>query len=172
MDALRQTVFTLAAVAASLSVVSGSAADGWRFGGRSDGEANAALFSNNALTTGSRAIDFHPILTISCKADRDPVWRQSVRVRDPVSGSDGVDVTVRIDNGGDRPERWSLGQKNRALVYDGAGGVARLAGARLMRITWRIGLFSGDGEAVFSLAGAADAIAALATKCGVTPPLR
>ena len=123
-----------------------------------------------ALTTGSRAIDYHPILTISCRAERDPQWWQSIRVREPFSGRGPIDVSVRLDTRGDRRERWSLGQRNRALVYDGSGGVARLAGARLLRVVWRVGFFAGNDEAVFNLAGSGDAIAAVSATCGVAPP--
>lgn len=169
MTSLRLLV---AALAACLTAGDSIAAGTWRFGRGADGEANASLFANNSLTTGSRAIDYHPVLTLSCNAGSASVWRQSIRVREPLSGSEGVDVGVRIDNAGAMRERWSLGQKNRAIVHDGSAGVARLAGARLLRVTWRVGLFSGNAEAVFSVAGTEDVIATLATTCGVAPPRR
>ena len=166
MTSIRWLVLSLA----FLSVADSSAASAWRFGNGPGGEVNVALFASNVVTTGSRAIDYRPTLTVSCKADRDPQWRQSISVREPFTGRGPVDVKVRIDTAGDRRETWSLGQKNRALVHDGGAAVARLTGARLLRVAWRAGFFAGDDEAVFNLAGAGDAIAALAASCGVPMP--
>lgn len=145
---------------------------GWRVAMGPSATANATLFSSNVLSTGSRSIDYRPVLTLSCDRSRPAVWSQSVRMRSPLSGSGSVPVSVSIDGRGDVRENWLLAQKNRALQLDGEDGVSRIAEAGRMRVRWRIGFFSGDGEAVFSLAGIGDTLAALAADCGVPVPER
>lgn len=141
----------------------------WRVTRHPNGLVTASLFSINSISAGSRPIDYHPELTISCSPDRDPVWRQSIRSREPLSGTDGIDVTVMIDNGNAMVERWDLGEKNRALVRDGGEAIARLLDARRLRVTWRIGFFSGDGVAVYELGAIRNAVGQLSAACQVPP---
>ena len=162
-------LFLLAFVAA---VGSAQADDlyGWRLAAGAARAADAEIFSTNALTTGARAIDYHPVLTISCDRARPEVWSQSIRLRVPIAGRAGVDVSVRIDGRGKTRENWRLGDKNRSIVLDGEAGISRIAGAGRMRVGWRIGFFAGDGEAVFLLNGIGDTLTTLAATCGVPVP--
>ena len=82
---------------------------------RGDGTASATLYSINTLTTGTRTIDYHPALVVSCEAGRYPVWRQELLVRRMISGQYRVDVTMRFDNGGSFVEQWMLSDMNRSL---------------------------------------------------------
>jgi len=155
-------------LAAVLPGVTAEAND-WRISRRQNGLVVATLFSVNSMSSGTRPIDYHPELTLSCDPDRDPVWRQSIQSREAISGVDGVDVTVMIDNGNAMVERWSLGQKNRALVRDGSESIARLLGARRLRVSWRLGFFSGDGVAVYELGAIRNAVGQLSAACQVPP---
>lgn len=162
----------LAFAVAVVPLASASAAAAWKYGSSGGGKASASLFSSNAITTGARAIDFHPLLTLSCDAGRPGIWRQSVRVQEPISSGPSVDVQIRIDQGGQETQVWSLGQKNRALLLDGESGMARLLRAKRLRIAWPSGFFGDDGEGVFDVRGAGDVIPRLAASCGVDLPAR
>ena len=157
---------------AFLSLATASAASSWQYGSAGGGKASASLYSSNAITTGARAIDFHPLLTLSCDAARPGIWRQSVRIQEPLSSGPSVEVQVRIDQGGQETQSWALGQKNRALLLDGESGMARLLGATRLRVAWPNGFFGEDGEGVFDVRGAADVINKLAASCGVGLPAR
>jgi hypothetical protein len=140
------------------------AAKGW------DGEVSASLFSLNTLSTGSRVIDYHPQLVISCREGRYPVWRQAVRLRTAIGGSGDIEVVVRLDNGGPIQDLWTLADAGRTLRMDGSEALSRLARAKRFRIEWSNGFFSGKGEAIFDLGGLDDAIDALAADCGARFP--
>lgn len=157
---------------AFLPLATAMAASSWNFGSAGGGKASASLYSSNAITTGARAIDFHPLLTLSCDAGRPGIWRQSVRIQEPISSGSAVQVQVRIDQGGQQSQSWSLGQKNRALVLDGSSGMARLLRASRLRIAWANGFFGANGEGVFEVRGAGDVISRLAASCGVGLPAR
>ena len=126
---------------------------------------SVSILSTNTLTSGSRAIDYHPMLIIECKTGAQPVLSQSIRIRDSVAGSGTIDIAVRADGGGDVSEQWSLASNNRSFSTEGDRVAKRLSAKRL-RFSWRIGLFSGRGEAIFDLTGSGDALTALAAKCG------
>jgi hypothetical protein len=134
------------------------------------GRASATLPSMNTLTTGTRTIDYHLTLTVSCDAGRYPVWRQTIAVRKAISGEDRTSVTVRYDNAGTSRDEWTLADMNRTLQWDGGEGVARLSRARRFSVAWRFGVFSGSGEAIFDVAGITGALAALSEACGVRLP--
>ena len=106
------------------------------------------------------------MLTIGCLPSG---WTQSVRLRDSLSGTGNVLLTVRVD-GSQTSEIWRLGSRNSSLDLEGGNGVARLLGARRLRLSWSNGFFSGTGEAVFSLAGIGEIVAQLAAICGIDPP--
>ncbi len=137
---------------------------------RGDGTASATLYSINTLTTGTRTIDYHPALVVSCEAGRYPVWRQELLARRMISGQYRVDVTMRFDNGGSFVEQWMLSDMNRSLSSDGSQAIARLARARRFHAAWRFGVFSGGGEAIFDVAGLKDTLAELAKACGTAVP--
>jgi hypothetical protein len=132
--------------------------------------ATATLYSLNTLTAGTRTIDYHPALILSCETRRFPVWRQAVVVRQTIAGDGEVGVSIRLDNGGAFKEQWALAQKSRALQTDGDEQVARLSRARRLHLSWRFGVFSGSGEAVFDLAGIRETLAQLAQACGTEVP--
>jgi hypothetical protein len=140
----------------------------WQTGRGGGGRATASLLSTNTLSTGNRAIEYHPTLTIGCIAGQASSWTQSVAIREAISGSGTVQVSVRLNGGGARSEAWS--GRNRTLSRDGGDGVARLRGARQLRLSWSTGFFSGTGEAVFQLAGVDDAVAQIAEACGLDLP--
>ncbi len=135
-----------------------------------NGSASATLYSLNTLTTGTRTIDYRLVLKVSCDAKRYPVWRQSVAVRRAISGDDRASVTIRYDNAGAFRDEWSLADMNRSLQSDGGEAVARLARARRFSISWRFGVFSGSGEAIFDVAGIRDTLAAVSEACGARLP--
>jgi hypothetical protein len=171
---LRTCLVALAsALAAALAAPSARAQETGRWAvDTGSGKATASILSLNTLSTGSRVIDYHPILFVSCEAKRYPVWRHSVQIRETIPGEGTVDVTVRMDNGGAFSEQWMLAPRARSLFFDGDEGIARLTRARRISVTWRFGLFSGRGEAVFSVAGLKDTVAELAEACGVKAPGR
>lgn len=137
---------------------------------RGRGEASATLYSLNTLTAGTRTIDYHPALVVSCEARRFPVWRQEILVRRIISGEDRINVAIRLDNGGSFTEEWMLAGMSRSLRSDGDHAVARLAQARRFHATWRFGVFSGSGEAIFNVAGVSDMLGELAQACGIDVP--
>ena len=141
----------------------------WRWSRGMDGGAAVTLRSTNTLSTGNRSIEYHPLLTIGCKPGKASSWTQSVRIREATSGSGTVQISVRVDGAG-RSEAWRLGRANSSLSLDGREGVARLLDARQLNLDWRMGYFSGRGQAVFSLAGIRDAVARIAAACGIDPP--
>lgn len=141
----------------------------WQSSRGPDGVSTISLRSTNTLSTGNRSIEYHPALTIGCKSGRPSSWTQSVRIREATSGSGTVQVSVRVD-GGSRSEAWRLGSRNSSLSLDGREGISRLLGARQLNLEWRMGYFSGRGEAVFSLAGIREAVTKLAAACGIDPP--
>lgn len=166
----RITTCIMAALAA-IAVAGDAAAEEtgrWKVS-RGSGSASASLASLNTLTTGTRTIDYHPILVVSCDARRYPVWRQAVQVRRAVSGGDSAAVVVRLDNGGAFEESWGLTDMNRTLHSDGEHDIGRLARARLFRLSWRFGVFS-EGEAIFDVAGLKEALGQLAEACGTRMP--
>lgn len=142
----------------------------WRLGSGPNGEFTASIFSVNTLSIGSsRVIDYHPTLTIACRPGGE--WSQTLHLKDAVSGNGAVNVSVRLDNGGERTEQWALGFQNRSFSRNGSGDVARLLQARRLRLSWRFGLLAGRGEAVFNLSGVREAVAGLAGACGSKLPL-
>jgi hypothetical protein len=138
----------------------------WLGGGR----ANATLYSLNTLTTGTRTIDYRPVLIVSCDPRRYPVWRQELLVRRIISGQDRIDVTMRFDNASPFVEQWTLSDMNRSLRSDGGEAVARLARSRRFHAAWRFGVFSGGGEAIFDVAGIRDTLVELGRACGTDVP--
>ena len=143
----------------------------WRLGNEPDGRVTASIFSINMLNAGSsRVIDYHPTLTIACRPGGEPDWSQSVQLKDPVSGSGTVRISVRFDDGGEAIEQWALGFQDRSFSKDGSSGVARLLSSRRLRLSWHFGFLSGRGEAVFDLADIGAAVVGLAGACGVEPP--
>lgn len=162
------------ALAACLSTMGAGpslAASEWRFGQSWNGEWTSSLYSLNTLTTGSKVIDYHPVLVVSCKADRYPVWRQSLQIRTSVTGGEeSITITARYDSAETVEETWILGQANRSFYRDGAEAVARLQRSRLFRAEWRFGFLAGRGEATFNLANVVDAVQRIADACGVPKP--
>lgn len=145
----------------------------WQSGSGPDGQVTASIFSMNTLSVGSsRVIDYHPTLTIACRPGGEPRWNVSLQLKDPVSARGGaVNVSARIDNGGEEAERWTPGFQGRGFSKDGSSAVARLLQAKRLRLSWRFGLLAGRGEAVFDLSGVERAVAGLASACGVEMPL-
>jgi hypothetical protein len=159
-------------VGALAVAVSGARAETsrWQTGRGGDGRATVSLLSSNTLSTGNRSIEYHPRLTIACTARQASSWTQWVIIRDTTYGTGTIKVAVRLDGGGAKSEVWALGISNRSLSRDGGDGVARLLGARQLRLSWSVGFFSGKGEAVFQLAGVKDAVAQIARTCGIDLP--
>jgi hypothetical protein len=163
-------------ILAALAVVALSVppADAQQFGrwkiSRGQGAASATLYSLNTLTAGNRTIEYHPALVVSCETRRYPVWRQEVQVRRAISGEGRTAVTIRLDNGGAFSEEWALVSMSRSLRLDGDHAVGRLARARRLNMSWRFGVFSGRGEAVFDVAGINDTLVELAEACGTPVP--
>jgi hypothetical protein len=141
----------------------------WQSSRGADGAATVSLRSTNTLSTGNQSIEYHPVLAIACKSGQPSSWTQSVRIREATSGSGTVRVSVQVD-GSSRSEEWRLGSRNNSLSLDGREGISRLLGARRLHLEWRMGYFSGRGEAVFSLAGIKEAVGKVAAACGIDPP--
>jgi hypothetical protein len=137
----------------------------WRVLLGADGEASASLYSLNSLTIGSRALEYRPLLTISCSGAE---WAQSLRLRDLMGGGPIV-VTVQLDGRGGT-ESWETATRRGTLVRSGTDGVARLLEASRLRLAWSNGFFSGSGEAVFNLSGIDQAVAHMAEACGTAVP--
>ena len=151
---------------------SGQGRHTWRLDNGPDGQVTASIFSLNTLSVGSsRVIDYHPVLTIACHRGGAPRWSQSLQLRDPVSASGAINVSVRLDNGGEKAERWTPGFQGRGFSRDGSEGIARLLQAKRLRLSWRYGFLAGRGEAIFNLSGVKEAVAGLAGACGVEMPL-
>jgi hypothetical protein len=142
----------------------------WQIGRGDRGAATASILSTNTLSTGSRVIDYHPVLTIRCTPGQPAGWSQSVTIRDATLGSGTVEVSVRLDRGGARSEAWTPSGNSRTLSLDGKEGVARLLDARWLKLNWSLGLFSGRGEAVFNLTGIRETVSRLASQCGIGLP--
>jgi hypothetical protein len=170
-------ILTYAVLAAAILLLGSAQSSGqgrytWRLGNGPDGEITASIFSLNTLSVGSsRVIDYHPALTISCRRGGNPHWSQSLQLKDPVSASGTINVSVRLDNGGERTEQWALGFQDRGFFKDGSSGVARLLQAKRLRLSWRFGFLAGRGEAIFNLSGIHEAVAGLAGACGVELPV-
>jgi hypothetical protein len=164
------TVCVLALWASAASFPAAHADIGrWQIRRGGDGTATASLLSTNTLSTGNRSIEYHPVLTIGCKPGQPSSWTQSVRIREAASGSGTIQVAVRVD-GRRSSEAWTLGGRNSSLSRAGGEAVQRLLGARKLNLNWRVGYFSGRGEAVFSIAGIKDAVTQIAAACGIDPP--
>lgn len=170
-------ILSHAALAAAISLFGAVQASGqgrytWRLGSGPDGQVTASIFSLNTLSVGSsRVIDYHPVLTIACHRGGTPRWSQSLQLRDPVSASGAISVSVRLDNGGEKAEQWTPGFQGRGFSRDGSEGIARLLQAKRLRLSWRYGFLAGRGEAIFNLSGVKEAVAGLAGACGVEMPL-
>lgn len=167
-----------AVLAASIWLFGAAQASGqgsytWRLGSGPDGQVTASIFSINTLSVGSsRVIDYHPTLTIACRPGGEPHWSVSLQLKDSVSARGGaINVSARIDNGGEQAEQWVPGFQGRSFSKEGNAGVARLLQAKRLRLSWRFGLLAGRGEAVFDLSGVKDAVARLAGACGVEMPI-
>jgi hypothetical protein len=93
-----------------------------------------------------------------------------VQVRRAISGDGSARVSIRYDNAGAFQEDWALVDMSRSLQWDGGEGVSRLTRARRFSLSWRFGVFSGSGEAVFNVAGITAAAAALGEACGAPLP--
>lgn len=140
--------------------------DGWRISNGRDGVITASVVSIGTLRVGSsRVIEYHPTFTIGCRPTAEGQWSQSVQLRDPVAGDQTVDLSLRID-GRVVSERWALGFQKRSFSREGDDGIARLLGARRLKVVWRFGFLSGRGEADFDLTGLQDAVARIARMCG------
>lgn len=170
-------ILSHAALAAAICLFGAVQASGqgrytWRLGSGPDGQVTASIFSLNTLSVGSsRVIDYHPVLTIACHRGGTPRWSQSLQLRDPVSASGAINVSVRLDNGGEKAEQWTPGFQGRGFSRDGSEGIARLLQAKRLRLSWRYGFLAGRGEAIFNLSGVKEAVAGLAGACGVEMPL-
>jgi hypothetical protein len=141
----------------------------WQTGQEGGRAATVSLLSTNTLSTGNRAIEYHPVLTIGCRAGQPASWTQSLRLREATAEGGSITVSVRIDGGGAQAENWTLG-RNRSLLLDGGESVARLLDARQLSLSWSTGFFSGTGNAVFQLAGVKEAVTRLARACGIDLP--
>jgi hypothetical protein len=151
---------------------SGQGGHTWRLGSGPNGQITASIFSINTLSVGSsRVIDYHPVLTIACHPGGAPRWSLALQLKDPVSASGAINVSVRLDNGGENAEQWTPGFQGRGFSKDGSKGIARLLQAKRLRLSWRFGFLAGRGDAVFNLSGVKDAVAGLAGACGVEMPL-
>jgi hypothetical protein len=177
MTARAIAILTHAALAAAICLFGAVQASGqgrhtWRLGSGPNGQVTASIFSINTLSIGSsRVIDYHPVLTIACYPGGEPRWSLSVQLKDPVSASGAINVSVRLDNGGAKAEQWTPGFQGRGFSKDGSSAVARLLQAKRLRLSWRFGLLAGRGEAIFNLSGVKEAVAGLAGACGVGLPL-
>ncbi|RUM98681.1 hypothetical protein EET67_06135 [Pseudaminobacter arsenicus] len=140
--------------------------DPWRIVNGRDGAITASVVSIGTLSVGSsRVIEYHPTFTIGCRPTEGGSWSQSVQLRDPVAGDQSVDLSLRID-GSVVSEQWALGFQKRSFSREGKDGIARLLGARRLKIVWRFGFLAGNGEADFNLAGLRDAVARIGRMCG------
>ena len=162
-----------AAIMLAVSVCSAARADDalarWRFGGDGAGQVTAMLPATNKLSTAGGALSYSPVLTIACNRGSDPQWREWLKLSDRVSAGKTITVGVAIDSGSVQ-ESWSVRGGGRILFRAGADGIAPLAPARRLSLSWRFGLLSGRGEARFDLAGAQAAIARIADACGTDVP--
>ena len=150
---------------------SGQGSPTWRLGNGPNGQVTASIFSINTLSVGSsRVIDYHPALTIACHRGGMPRWSQSLQLRDSVSASGAINVSVRLDNGPAQTEQWTPGFQGRSFSRDGSDGVVRLLQAKRLRLSWRFGFLAGRGDAIFNLSGVKEAVAGLAGACGVEMP--
>lgn len=169
-------ILSHAALAAAICLFGAVQASGqgrhtWRLGSGPDGQITASIFSLNTLSIGSsRVIDYHPVLTIACHPGGAPRWSQSLQLKDPVSASGTINVSVRLDNGAAQDEQWTPGFQGRGFSRDGSEGVARLLQAKRLRLSWRFGFLAGRGDAIFNLSGVKEAVAGLASACGVAMP--
>lgn len=169
-------ILSHAALAAAIWLFGAAQASGqghhtWRLGSGPDGQVTASIFSLNTLSVGSsRVIDYHPILTIACHQGGTPRWSQSLQLKDPVSASGAINVSVRLGNGAAQAEQWTPGFQGRGFSKAGSDGVARLLQAKQLRLSWRFGFLAGRGEAIFNLSGVKEAVAGLAGACGAEMP--
>jgi len=143
----------------------------WQSGSGPDGQATASIFSMNTLSVGSsRVIDYHPTLTIACRPGDAANWSVALQLKDPISARAAANVSVRLDNGEESIEQWSPGFQSRGFSKQGSSEVARLLQAKRLRLSWRFGLLTGRGEAIFDLSGIEGAVSALAQACGIDLP--
>lgn len=141
--------------------------DPWRIANGRDGAITASVVSIGTLSVGSsRVIEYHPTFTIGCRpAEAGGGWSQALQLRDPVAGDRSVDLSLRVD-GSAISEQWTLGFQKRSFSREGKDGVARLLGARHLKIMWRFGFLAGRGEADFDLAGLQEAVTRIGHMCG------
>jgi hypothetical protein len=169
---LTHAVLTVAICLFGATQASGQGRHTWRLGSSPDGQITASIFSTNTLSVGSsRVIEYHPVLIIACHPGGDPRWSLSLQLKDPVSASGAINVSVRLDNGGEKAEQWTPGFQGRGFSRDGSEAVARLLQAKRLRLSWRFGFLAGRGDAIFNLSGVKEAVAGLAGACGVEMPL-
>src|SRR5690606_35622051 len=112
---------------------------------------------------------YSPVLTLACDRGGDPQWREWLRLSDRVSASGTITMRVTIDSDS-FSEAWAVHGGGRVLFRPGADGIAPLAAADRLSLSWRFGLLSGRGEADFDLSGAQEAIGRIADACGTAPP--
>jgi len=158
------------ALAALCSTASADDASGrWRFGEAQNGHVTAALLATSKLSTAGGALSYSPVLTIACDMGGDPHWREWLGINDKVSAGGTITMRVTIDSDS-FDETWAVHRGGKVLFRAGADGVASLASAGRLSLSWRFGLLSGRGEARFDLTGAEEAIGRIAEACGTTPP--
>nr|WP_292837213.1 hypothetical protein [Mesorhizobium sp.] len=162
-----------AAALALASLCCGAFADDaperWRFGDGESGQATAALLATNKLSAGGGALSYSPILTIACDPGGEPHWREWLWINDKISADEAVTVRVTIDSDSFN-ERWAVRRGGKVLFRAGADGVAALASAGRLSVSWRFGFLSGRGEADFDLTGVRQAVGRIADACGTVPP--
>ncbi|WP_245489338.1 MULTISPECIES: hypothetical protein [unclassified Mesorhizobium] len=141
----------------------------WRVDTGSDAQITASLHAINKLITGGGALGYSPVLTLACRRDGEPRWSEWLQLKDSVSASRKITISVIVD-GGKTDESWSVGPRGRTLVRDGDDGIKRLVSASRLTLSWRFGLLSGRGEADFELAGLSKAIGQIAASCKTDPP--
>jgi len=143
--------------------------DRWQFGSDESGLVTASLYADSKLTAGGGALSYSPTLTIACRADGEPQWREWLQLSDTASKKKSITVSVTVD--GDKiDENWAVGGRGKTLSRDGADAVHRLLTAKQLTLSWRFGLLSARAEADFDLSGIGEAVARIAAACNTGQP--
>lgn len=133
---------------------------------------SASAPSRNLISSGEGE-DYPVVLTVSCRnAGPERGWRLNLLLRDQLSASDRVAVTVSIDNQPPFARDWTVTEDGRGLFFAGPAILASLRGHRRASFAWNWGwswLWLSD-EAIFDLRGLGSVTYTLSKTCGLTEP--
>jgi hypothetical protein len=147
----------------------------WQFGTvnqRDSRQYMASLRSANLLPGGVSGEGYAAIFSLACTEGDPQHWQQQLVLEEPLTSRGVISIGVKIDGRRGFGEQWVVTGEKRIATKVGAAEIARLAGAKRLKLSWNWGwswLWLSD-EATFELGDARTVIFTLAKSCSLPMP--